>query len=146
MRAEMTVAIRLASDRDARAIADIYAPFVESNATSFETEAPSADEIRRRVQETTTTHPWLVCVCGDSVAGYAYATKHRARAAYQWSVEASVYVHSSFRRAGVGRGLYTSLFAILAAQGFVNAYARITLPNDSSVALHESLGFRPVGV
>ena len=117
----MAVAIRLASDRDARAIADIYAPFVESSATSFETEAPSADEIRRRVQDTTVTHPWLVCVCGDSVAGYAYATKHR-------------------------RGLYTSLFAILAAQGFVHAYAGITLPNDSSVALHESLGFRPVGV
>ena len=146
MRAAMTWRIRLASDRDARAIADIYAPFVESSATSFETEAPSADEIRRRVQETTITHPWLVCVCGDAVAGYAYATKHRARAAYQWSVEVSVYVHGSFRRAGVGRGLYTSLFAILAAQGFVHAYAGITLPNESSVALHESLGFRPVGV
>jgi L-amino acid N-acyltransferase YncA len=142
----MTVAIRLASDRDARAIADIYAPFVVSCATSFETEAPSADEIRRRVQETTITHPWLVCACDDTVAGYAYATTHRARAAYQWSVEASVYVHGSFRRAGVGRGLYTSLFAILAAQGFVHAYAGITLPNESSVALHESLGFRPVGV
>jgi phosphinothricin acetyltransferase len=146
MRAAMTWRIRLASDRDARAIADIYAPFVESSATSFETEAPSADEIRRRVQETTITHPWLVCACGDAVAGYAYATKHRARTAYQWSVEVSVYVHGSFRRAGVGRGLYTSLFAILAAQGFVHAYAGITLPNESSVALHESLGFRPVGV
>ena len=140
------MAIRLAVDRDAAAIADIYAPFVESSATSFETEAPSADEIRRRMQETMMTHPWLVCVCGGNVAGYAYATKHRLRTAYQWSVETSVYVHGSFRRAGVGRGLYTSLFAILAAQGFVNAYAGITLPNDGSVALHESLGFRPVGV
>ncbi len=144
--AAVSVAIRLATDLDAAAIADIYAPFVESSATSFETEAPSADGIRRRVRETTITHPWLVCVCGDTVAGYAYATTHRARAAYQWSVEASVYVHGSFRRAGVARGLYTSLFAILAAQGFVNAYAGITLPNESSVALHESLGFRPVGV
>lgn len=61
----MTVAIRLASDRDAPAIADIYAPFVESSAISFETEAPLADEIRRRVRATTITHPWLVCVCGD---------------------------------------------------------------------------------
>jgi phosphinothricin acetyltransferase len=146
MKAAMTAEIRLAVDRDAAAIADIYAPFVELSATSFETEAPTADEIRRRVQETTITHPWLVCVCGDSVSGYAYATKHRIRTAYQWSVETSVYVHGSFRRAGVGRGLYTSLFAILAAQGFVHAYAGITLPNESSVALHESLGFRPVGV
>ncbi len=142
----MTVAIRLAADRDAAAIADIYAPFVESSATSFETEAPSAEDIRRRVQETAIAYPWLVCVCDDHVAGYAYATKHRVRTAYQWSVETSVYVHESFQRAGVGRGLYTSLFAILAAQGFVNAYAGVTLPNARSVALHESMGFLPVGV
>ena len=144
--AAVSVAIRLATDLDAAAIADIYAPFVESNATSFETEPPPAEEIRRRVRETTAAYPWLVCVCDDRVAGYAYATKHRARTAYQWSVETSVYVHESFRRAGVGRGLYTSLFAILAAQGFVNAYAGITLPNVHSVVLHESMGFLPIGV
>ena len=142
----MIIEIRPAADRDAAAIAAIYAPFVETSATSFETEAPPAEEIRRRVHETTAAYPWLVCVCDDQVAGYAYATKHRVRAAYQWSVETSVYVHDSFRRAGVGAGLYTSLFAILAAQGFVNAYAGITLPNARSVALHESMGFLPVGV
>jgi phosphinothricin acetyltransferase len=142
----MTISIRLAGDSDAAAIAAIYAPFVESGPTSFEVETPSAKEIRRRVKETTVSHPWLVCVCDDSVAGYAYATQHRVRAAYQWSVETSVYVHESSQRAGVGRGLYTSLFAILAAQGFVNAYAGITLPNARSVALHESMGFLPVGV
>jgi len=142
----MITAIRLAEDRDAADIAAIYAPFVEGSATSFETEAPSAEEILRRIHETTTAYPWLVCVCDDLVAGYAYATRHRVRAAYQWSVEPSVYVHESFRRAGVGRGLYTSLFAILAAQGFVNAYAGITLPNALSVALHESMGFLPIGV
>jgi len=142
----MTIEIRPAADRDAAAIAQIYAPFVESSATSFETEAPSADEIRRRLRETTVAYPWLVCVRGETVAGYAYATKHRVRTAYQWSVETSVYVRESFRGAGVGRGLYTSLFAILAAQGFVNAYAGITLPNERSVALHETVGFQPVGV
>jgi phosphinothricin acetyltransferase len=57
-----------------------------------------------------------------------------------------VYVHSAFHRRGIGRGLYTSLFRILAAQGFVSAYAGVTLPNTSSVALHESAGFQPVGV
>ena len=142
----MTIEIRLAADRDAAAIAAIYAPFVESNATSFEAEAPTAEEIRRRVRETSVAYPWLVCVCDDRVAGYAYAAGHRVRAGYQWSVETSVYVHESFQRSGVGRGLYTSLFAILAAQGFVNAYAGITLPNARSVALHESMGFLPVGV
>ena len=142
----MSIEIRLAAERDTAAIAGIYAPFVESSATSFETEAPSPEEIRTRVRETTVAYPWLVCVCDDMVAGYAYATRHRVRAAYQWSVETSVYVHESSQRAGVGRGLYTSLFAILVAQGFVNAYAGITLPNARSVALHESMGFLPVGV
>jgi len=142
----MTVDIRPADDRDAAAIAAIYAPYVESSATSFETETPPAEEILRRVRETTVMYPWLVCVCDGVVAGYAYATRHRVRAAYQWCVEPSVYVHESFHRGGVGRGLYTSLFAILAAQGFVNAYAGITLPNARIVALHESMGFLPVGI
>jgi phosphinothricin acetyltransferase len=141
-----TIAIRLAGDRDADDIAGIYAPFVAADATSFEAEPPSAAEMRRRIAETTVTHPWLVCDRDGVVAGYAYATPHRARAAYQWCVETSVYVHPDCRHSGVARGLYTSLFAILAAQGFVNAYAGITLPNARSVALHEKVGFLPLTV
>ena len=141
-----TVVIRLAGDRDAGAIADIYAPFVAADATSFETEPPSAEEMRRRIAETTVSYPWLVCDRDGVVTGYAYATRHRARAAYEWCVETSVYVHPDFRHSGIARGLYTSLFAILAAQGFVNAYAGITLPNARSVALHEKLGFLPLTV
>jgi phosphinothricin acetyltransferase len=139
------VAIRLATAADAGAIAAIYAPFVESEATSFETEPPSVKEMRTRIRDTTAAYPWLVCDCGGTVAGYAYATGHRVRAAYQWCVETSVYVHPDSRRFGVARGLYTSLFAVLAAQGFVNAYAAITLPNARSVALHEAAGFLPFG-
>jgi len=61
-------------------------------------------------------------------------------------VEVSVYVAESDRRSGVGRALYTSLIECLRLQGFYNAYAGITLPNPASVALHENLGFQPVGV
>jgi len=143
---ETRLVIRPATDKDAGVIAAIYAPYVESNATSFETEVPSAAEIKKRIKETTVKYPWLVCECEGVVAGYAYATGHRTRAAYQWCVETSVYVHHDFHRSGVARGLYTSLFAILAAQGFVNAYAGITLPNAKSVALHETLGFLPLAV
>ena len=78
--------------------------------------------------------------------GYAYASAHRARAAYQWSADVSAYVHQAARRRGVGQALYTSLFQILFEQGFYNAYAGITLPNPASVRLHESLGFKLVGV
>jgi L-amino acid N-acyltransferase YncA len=142
----MTPRIRLAEAGDAEAIAAIYRPVVESSTISFETVAPDRDEIARRLSDTLVSHPWLVCEIGGRMAGYAYASKHRARAAYQWSVDTSVYVDAAFRRSGVGRGLYRSLFGILSAQGFFNAFAGIALPNPASVALHEAVGFEPLGV
>jgi|SRR5688572_8119247 len=138
--------IRMATADDAAAIAEIYRPIVESTAISFETVAPDAGEMRQRIQEVLHAHPWLVCEHEGAVAGYAYASKHRARAAYQWSVDTSVYVDESFRRRGIGHGLYLSLFAVLAAQGYANAFAGITLPGRPSVALHERVGFTAVGV
>ena len=142
----MSSHIRLARESDAAAIAAIYRPTVESSVISFEAVAPDAVEIARRVHETLPDYPWLVCERDGQVAGYAYASRHSARAAYRWSVNTSVYVDAAHWRRGVGRGLYQSLFAILVSQGYVNAYAGITLPNPSSVGLHESVGFTPVGV
>jgi L-amino acid N-acyltransferase YncA len=142
----MSMALRLATRDDAAAVADIYRPIVASTPISFEVEPPDAEEMGRRIDEALAAHVWLICEHRGEVVGYAYAGRHGARAAYQWSVNTSVYVHSAFHRRGIGRGLYTSLFRILAAQGFVSAYAGITLPNTSSVALHESTGFHPVGV
>ena len=78
--------------------------------------------------------------------GYAYASPHHARAGYRWSVNVSVYIDDACHRRGFGRALYTALFTILRAQGFVNAYAGIAIPNPGSVGLHESMGFTPVGV
>ena len=149
--------IRLATLSDAEAIAAIYRPVVETTTISFETVAPDRDEMAKRLADTLASHPWLVCDVGGRVGGYAYAPKHRVRAADQWSdhhaghrdlgsVDTSVYVDAACRRSGVGRGLYQSLFAILSAQGFVNAFAGIALPNAASVALHEAVGFEPLGV
>ena len=138
--------IRLVTSRDALEIAEIYRPTVESTPISFELEPPDEQEIQHRIEHKLTTYPWLVCESGERVAGYAYASQFRERAAYQWSVETSVYVHSDFRRFGIGRALYISLFRMLTAQGYFSAYAGITLPNPGSVGLHEALGFRPVGV
>ena len=142
----MATQIRLAHDTDVEAIAAIYRPVVETTAISFETVPPDREEMARRITETIRSYPWLVCELGGHVAGYAYATRHRVRAAYQWSVDTSVYVDTKYRRCGVGRGLYVSLFGILSAQGFFNAYAGIALPNPASVALHESVGFKALGV
>ena len=146
MRDQTATTIRLARAADAGEIAGIYAPHVNGSAVSFETEPPTAQAIRARIADTMQLYPWLVCDCGGVVGGYAYATRHRVRTAYQWCVETSVYVHHDYQHLGVARGLYTSLFAILGAQGFVNAYAGITLPNARSVALHERLGFLPLVV
>lgn len=138
--------IRLATSRDAAQIAELYAPIVRDTIISFEVDPPTEHEMRRRIEGTLEPFPWLVCERHGRLAGYAYAAWHAARAAYQWSVDVSVYVHEGERRTGVGRALYRSLFAILALQGFYNAYAGIALPNPASVSLHEALGFRPVGV
>src|SRR5262245_20665663 len=137
----MPARIRFADASHAAAMAEIYRPVVESTAISFEMVPPDHEEMARRVVDVTRDHPWLVCEIGGRVAGYAYATKHRVRSAYRWSVDTSVYVDASCRQGGVGRGLYASLFAILAAQGYFNAYAGIALPNAASVGLHEAVGF-----
>jgi len=142
----MTIDIRLAGRDDANEIAAIYRPFVESTIISFETVAPEPHEMADRIAATLTRYPWLVCESDGEIAGYAYATKHRERKAYQWSVDTSAYVHPRYWRRGIGGGLYRSLFAVLSAQGFVNAYAGIALPNPASVGLHESAGFQPVGI
>lgn len=139
--------IRSVELADARAIRDLYAPFVTDSATSFEIEPPDEAAMARRIQDQREQFPWLVYEAGGEVLGYAYASPHRAaRKAYQWCVEVSIYVDARVRRHGVGRALYASLFEILRRQGYANAYAGITLPNPGSLRLHESLGFAPIGV
>lgn len=124
---------------------DIYAPFIRDNAVSFELEVPTVAEFSERVQRTLSSLPWLVLEVDETILGYAYASKHRERAAYQWSVDVSAYITEDYRRRGVGRALYTSLFACLRLQGYFNAYAGITLPNPASVGIHEAMGFTHIG-
>jgi L-amino acid N-acyltransferase YncA len=131
---------------DARAVSEIYAPFVSHAATSFEAVPPDAAEIQKRIKEVTPQYPWLVFDGGGTVLGFAYGSRHRTRHAYQWSADVSVYIHERVRNRGVGRALYTALLDILRRQGYFNAYAGITLPNPGSVRLHEAMGFMPVGV
>jgi len=138
--------IRMAREEDAETIASIYGPIVATTAISFELAVPSVEEMRQRIRSYLQFAPWLVFDSGQRVLGYAYASKHRERKAYQWSVDMAIYVDSTRRQRGIGRALYTSLAALLRLQGFYAAHAGITLPNAASVALHESVGFRPVGV
>lgn len=147
-------AVRLATPHDAQAALDIYAPIVRNTIISFELTPPSLAEMRQRIEQTLKDYPWLVYVDTEvnaevdasRVLGYAYASAHRSRAAYQWSVDVSAYVHERARRRGVARSLYEAVFAILARQGFYNAYAGIALPNPASTGFHEAMGFELVGV
>ncbi len=142
----MGKSIRRAQAHDAETLRDIYAPSVSDGATSFELVPPDASAMEQKVNQLSVLYPWLVFESAEKVLGYAYASPHRDRPAYRWSVEVSVYVHTDAQGCRVGRALYTSLFELLRRQGYVNAYAGITLPNPASVALHESMGFVPVGV
>jgi phosphinothricin acetyltransferase len=139
--------IRMATPQDAAEIAAIYRPYVTDAVTSFEFEPPDAAEMERRIRSVLVFAPWLVQTGehGD-LAGYAYASRHGERAAYQWSVNVAVYIGAQHHRRGIGRSLYETLLALLRLQGFCGAYGGVTLPNPASVGLHEALGFRPVGV
>lgn len=141
---ESDVSIRVATRSDAAAVREIYAPFCESSAVTFEETPPSTDEMGARIESTLEIYPWLVCERDGTVLGYAYAGELRKRQAYQWVVELSVYVAESARGLGVGRALYESLFAILERQGVRDAYAVTTLPNPATVRFHDRLDFERV--
>jgi phosphinothricin acetyltransferase len=143
--------IRLATEEDAAAIHAVYAPLVAETAISFSLAPPTLAQVRTRIRDTLPTWPWLVCVQGAALVGWAHAgpdraNRHHPPTAYDWSVEVSVYVDRHSRRSGVARALYETLFDVLRRQQFVNALAVITLPNPAATALHESLGFRRVGL
>ena len=138
--------IRMARPEDAEGITAIYAPIVRDTPISFELDPPDTDEMRSRIVKTLAMFPWLVMEIDGRVAGYAYATRHRDRLAYQWSIDVSCYVHADHRGQGIGSSLYRALIRILRRQGFQTAYAGVALPNDASVALHKSVGFVPVGI
>jgi len=140
------ISLRPAASDDAAAILDIYAPVVRDTAASFEVKPPSVTDMQARVQTILADYPWLVAERDGRILGYAYASRHRPRPAYQWVVETSIYVHPDARRQGLAARLYTALFDILQLQGLYKAYAVITLPGLSSVGLHESLGFRQFAV
>ena len=137
--------IRLINPDDARSTLEVYRPYVESTAISFEYDVPSLEEWKKRIENISTEYPWLVCEHDQEIIGYAYGSKHRYRTAYSWSAESTVYVEERFHRKGVARILYETLFALLRLQGYVNVYAGVTVPNPKSEAFHLSMGFYEVG-
>jgi phosphinothricin acetyltransferase len=139
------VTIRRARVEDAAAIAAIYAAYVLDTPITFDTEVLSPADVRGRIEEAGDRFPWLVAEEAGAVAGYAYAAAFRTRAAYRFAVETTVYVKRGAEGRGLGSALYRPLLDLLERQGFTQAIAAITVPNEASVAIHERLGFVHAG-
>lgn len=140
------IKIRLAAESDSTSILGIYAPYIKDTVITFECKVPTIEEFKKRIANIKVKYPWLVCEINNNIVGYAYASSFNAREAYDWSADFSVYISPEYHRKNIGKALYFGLFEILKLQGYYNAYAGITLPNIKSEGLHESFGFKPVGV
>lgn len=137
--------IRVATSADAEAICAIYNHYIDTTTISFEEAPVSAADMAQRIADVTAANlPWLVLCDGDTLLGYAYATKWRVRQAYRFSVETSVYLDREQAGKGRGRMLYEALLAELRQRELHLAIAGIAQPNEASVRLHEALGFRKV--
>ena len=141
----MNVSIRSAREADAPAILAIYGPYVRDTAVSFECRTPSLPEFAGRIRDISADYPYLVCLRGEEIAGYAYAHRQMEREAYQWNAELSVYLAQGCFRRGIGRALCGALLEILRLQNVRNVYGGVTVPNENSERLHEALGFRRLG-
>lgn len=144
--------IRTARLEDAQKLLEIYAPYVEETAVTFEYDVPTVEEFRGRMERTLNKYPYLVAECEGEPVGYAYAGDFHSRAAYAWGVEVSIYVKSDMRRSGIGRALYAELERILKLQNILNLNACIAYPETEdahltkdSVRFHERLGYQMVG-
>lgn len=137
--------IRLIQEPDLDEVLNIYKYYVDNTVISFEYEAPTKEEYLQRIKTNSSNYAWLVCVKGTEIVGFAYGSTHRYRTAYQWSPESTIYIKHQFHSKGIGKILYKTLFEILKLQGYFHVFAGIAIPNNKSVALHQSLGFEEIG-
>src|ERR1700733_4019439 len=136
--------IRPAKEEDAGFMSEIYGYYVLNTAITFETELPAKETFQKKIR--TSPYPWIVAAEQTEIIGYAYASKHREREAYRWSVDFGIYVNKDFHQKGIGKRLYQKLKEITTELGYFNAYAGIALPNEKSIRLHEYTGFKKIGV
>ena len=165
--------LRLATPADIERVLEIYTPYVNDTAITFETEVPELDAFATRMALAAQTYPFIVAesvcdaksrgeaaadttVCdtksngetaaNTTVIGYAYAHPCGEKAAYGWNAELTVYLVQQCRSQGCGRMLCEALLALLALQGIRNVFSLITVPNEPSFRLHENLGFEHIGI
>lgn len=145
--------IRVVTENDAPELLDIYTPYVENTAITFEYEVPSVEEFRKRIESVLKKYPYICAEKDGEIVGYAYAHEYGERAAYAWTVKTSVYVKENCRRQGIGKTLYNSLEDILKNMGILKVCACITCPRSeddpyatrNSMEFHTHMGYRKIG-
>lgn len=137
---------RFAVAEDAKALSDIYAYYVMETPISFEYIPPTPEEFSERIKKISALYPYLVCEHNGEPVGYAYASEFKARIAYQWDVETSIYIDEEYHRMHIASAFYRLLLRMLKLQGFYKAYALITVPNEASESLHRKVGFETIGI
>ena len=144
--------IRPVTIRDAQALLAIYAPYVEKTAITFEYTVPSTQEFEGRIQQTIKKFPYLAAEADGNILGYAYAGVFKARAAYDWAVETTLYVGMEQRGKGIGKALYTALENELIARHILNACACISYTDEedafltnASMRFHRKMGYTLCG-
>lgn len=146
------ILLRTARPSDAERLVEIYAPYVTDTAITFEYEVPSVEEFRSRIEKTLEKYPYIVAEQNGRILGYAYASAFARRAAYNWSVELSIYLDMEIRRQGIGGRLYQAMEEILKEMHILNMNACISWPKaedeyltKNSVQFHEHMGFHLAG-
>lgn len=142
----MTALIRFADENDTEDLLDIYRPYIIQTAITFEYEIPDTSSFKKRLEAIHRQFPWLVLEIDKKLAGYAYASPHHERAAYQWGADMSIYLAEGYQGMGIGKALYFALIELLRKQGYYNLYALLVSPNEKSERLHTYFGFETIGM
>jgi len=144
--------IEKVTTQDVNELLQIYGPYVSNTAVSFEYEIPSPEEFGNRINSISEKYPYIKAVENGKIIGYAYATAFKGRAAYDWSVETTIYLRDDVRGRGVGRTLYTELENRLREMGVLNLNACIAYTEcedehltNASMHFHEKMGYSLVG-
>ncbi len=143
---DLSTRVRQAGQQDAARCLEIYRPYVENSAVSWELDVPTVDEMADRITSVNETHAWLVLERGSQTIGFANGHALWSLPSYRWSTQTGLYIADGHHRRGGGRILYTELLNRLGDRGYRRAFAGITQPNDGSIAFHRSMGFEDAGL
>ncbi len=138
--------IRMARLEDATVIQAIYEPYVLNTPITFEYEPVTQEEFKKRMENVLKDFPWLVCEMDGKIVGYAYCSRFKERAAFDWDCECSVYIDLDYHRRGIASALYQKLFELIEKQGYYTIYSLITKSHSSSIELHKKFGFEELCV